>query len=209
MGIKSIIRRETLKYKLLYKKDKDYGVRENKPITNMRGNKKVRKVFNKVLNKSKDILDVGCGRCYYAKFFKEEHPHLKITGIDIAGEEILKDYPDLNIVPVSCHKTPFKDRTFDLVMHLDGMEHIPIELEKETLREQYRISKRYIYHQISMNSVEADKYWIEKGLEALHINIKTKEEWEKVFNNYVKEFGMKRIFFIEYKGWIHVLLEKK
>lgn len=209
MEIKEIVKREQIKYETLYKEDKEYGVRESKPITNIRGNKKVRKVFNKILGKSKKVLDIGCGRCYYAKFFNERHPDLEITGIDIAGKEILKDYPDLKIIPAPSHKIPFKDSSFDLVMHLDGMEHIPIELEQKTLSEQYRVSSKWIYHQISTNTVSADKYWIDKGLGALHINIKSKKEWETLFNRYVKKFRLKRVFFIEYKSWIHILLEKK
>jgi len=208
MGLKNIINREQKKYCLLYRQDKDYGVRKYKPITDIRGNKRVRLVMDQVFKKSNTMLDVGCGRGYYAEYLKNKYEHLNVTGIDIAGKEIESGDHKVKVITCSCNKTPFNNRSFDLVIHLDGLEHIPVELEENTIKEQCRISKRYIYHQISTQPVFADKYWEEQGLGSLHINLKNPKEWERKFNEYSKKFRLKKIFFISYKNWIHILLEK-
>ena len=208
MDIRKIVDREQTKYNRVYKQNLEYGNRQDKAITDIRGNKKVRKVMKKTFSKIETVLDVGCGRGYYSRYLTETNPHLKLTGIDIAGKMIMQIDHKIDVITCSCHKTPFKERSFDMILHLDGLEHIPVELEERTLEEQYRISKRYIYHQISTNPVFQDRYWEEQGLGALHINIKTSQQWEKIFNRFVIKHRMKKVFFISYKNWVHVLLEK-
>ena len=41
-----------------------------------------------------------------------------------------------------------EDSFFDLVCHLDGMEHIPAVWEKACLKEAIRVSKKYVFYEI-------------------------------------------------------------
>ena len=58
---------------------------------------------------------------------------------------------------------PFKDKSFDIVTHIYGMEHIPLAIEKDVLLEELRVSKKYIYHQIATSLTANDKERKKKG----------------------------------------------
>jgi len=207
--IKELIKKEKMKYNNLYLTDNKYGWKSGRPKIFLRGNDKIHTFVKRAIQDSKTILDVGCGRGYFTDFFKREYPHLKITCIDIAAKEIRKYRPDMNIIEASADNIPFPDNFFDLVVHLDGMEHIPAEIEEKTFVEEYRVSKKYVYHQIATHSVARDKDWIAKGLGAIHINLKTPEEWKLWFDKMSFLYRMKVLNFVDYRLWAHVLLEKK
>lgn len=207
--IDSIVANEKEKYTLLYKEDDNYNHNQNKTADMLRGNKKVRREIHKVFNGSKSLLDVGCGKGFYTRYITTNYPNLNVVCVDIAGNEIMKYKPEMKIVDASADKLPFITGYFNVVIHLDGLEHIPVEIEERVIAEEVRVSNKYIYHQISTNPVAIDKEWIDKGYGAIHINIKSEEEWRKSFLYYIKKYGLKQHFFISYKSWLYILLEKK
>jgi ubiquinone/menaquinone biosynthesis C-methylase UbiE len=208
MELEQLIEREKVKYNLLYASDEKYGGRSGRPKTFLRGNDEIHTFTKKALSNSKTLLDIGCGQGFFVDFFKQQYPKMQISCIDIAAKELQKRRPDLNIIEASADELPFDNDKFDIVTHLDGMEHIPVEIEEQVFREEYRVSRKYIYHQIATHPVKRDQVWIDKGLGAIHINMKTAEEWRVWFEEMSLRYGAKILNFVDYRLWVHVLLEK-
>jgi ubiquinone/menaquinone biosynthesis C-methylase UbiE len=209
MELVDLIKREKQKYNSLYSSDEKYGWKSGRPKVFLRGNDEIHTVVKKIFKESNTMLDIGCGRGFFTDALKIEYPNLKISYVDIAAKEIRKYRPDLNIIEASANNLfMFKDNHFDVVTHLDGMEHIPIEIEKAVIKEEIRVSKKYVYHQIATHPVNRDKIWIDKGLGAIHINLKTFEEWKNSFEEYAKEFNFNILNCVDFKLWTHIILEK-
>lgn len=72
------------------------------------------------------ILDVGCGHGYI-------HPMLRSFGYDITGVEVAADVldlarqenPDNRYVAYDGNRLPFEDKSFDLVLAICVMHHVP------------------------------------------------------------------------------------
>ena len=205
-----LIKREKMKYNLLYMEDVKYGWKSGRPKTFLRGNDEVHNVVKDVLKRSNTMLDVGCGRGYFTNALRIAFPHLQITYTDIAAKEIMKYRPDLDIIEASADNMHmFKNSQFDIVTHLDGMEHIPPEIEEQAIAEEIRVSKRYIYHQIAVHGVGRDKLWETRGLGKVHINVKSADQWKKAFEHYAKKYKVKLLYIKDYRDWVHVLLERE
>ena len=99
--------------------------------------------------------------------------------------------------------------SFDIVIHIDGMEHIPSMIEEAVLLEELRVSKRYIYHQIATKPTTIDDERVKMGLEILHVNLKSEEEWKDMFYDFAEVNRLKVYFFICQGGWVHILLGRK
>ena len=208
MDLNKLVKREKMKYNQLYLNDPKYGWKTGRPKTFLRGNDEIHNFVKMAMNESKTMLDVGCGRGYFTDFFKREYPKLNITCVDIAAKEIRKYRPDMNIIEASADSLLFQNNFFDMVIHLDGMEHIPPEIEEKVFQEELRVSKKYVYHQIATHSVARDKEWIDKGLGAIHINVKSADDWKMTFENYASRHGAKILHCVDYRLWVHILLEK-
>lgn len=209
LKIKRIVDKEQKKYIRLYEEDKSYGDTKIKVAESLRGDDKVLKKLHSILKKSKTLLDVGCGKGFYTKYLMNTYPLLKVSCIDIAGKMIMRHAPGIDIIQASAHNIPFESRSFDFVMHLDGMEHIPREIENRVLNEELRVSKKYIYHQISTKPTKIDKEWIDKGIGSIHVNIRNEKEWKALFKHFCKDNDLKMCFFVANGNWIHVLLMKR
>lgn len=101
--------------------------------------------FNNLLKdeKAHSVLDIGCG-------IGDLHPYLaqksrKITGIDVSSESIKiakNTYKD-NIYSVYDGKTlPFDDDTFDAVLTVCVMHHVPPKQWQNFIHEMIRVTKK-------------------------------------------------------------------
>lgn len=98
--------------------------------------------FSKEYIKDKVVLDVGCWTGQYeqlaATYVKE------IFGID-SDKEAIKYAQTSNIkckfIACKAQKLPFRDGTFDVVLLLDVLEHLPLNSENKALSEVYRVLK--------------------------------------------------------------------
>lgn len=209
MNKSEIREREKKKYNLLHSGSAKYGGRSARGKMFMRNNDNFHQRVKKIFKESKTALDVGCGKGFFIDFFSSQFKNLQISGCDIS-DECAKFRPDLLIAVCDASELPYKDNQFDIALHMDGMEHIPVEIEQDVIRELVRVSKNYVYMTIATHEVKHhDDVYINLGLGAVHINMKTAEEWF----NFLKDFSIDNGFIIRgfenYTDWVHVLLEVK
>ena len=93
---------------------------------------------SKKINKNLKILEISSGGAGITKFVKTQ-----VIGIDVKVDDIQSPYLTL-IKQSALEKFPFKDNEFDVVLSVDGYEHLPKNKRKKTLEEMYRVSKKYI-----------------------------------------------------------------
>jgi ubiquinone/menaquinone biosynthesis C-methylase UbiE len=85
-------------------------------------------INSNIVNENSTILDVGCGTgrwsIYWAdrvKFIEAIDPSLAV----ISAAKITQNIPNIRITKASADNIPFDDQTFDLVMSIGVLHHIP------------------------------------------------------------------------------------
>jgi ubiquinone/menaquinone biosynthesis C-methylase UbiE len=103
-------------------------------------------VFSFIENlKIDSVLDVGCGEGFTLKAIKQKGISNKLIGIDSSMEAIAlgkKENPSLDLRVGDIYNLKFKDKSFDLVISTEVLEHL--EKPQDALRELARVSKKYI-----------------------------------------------------------------
>lgn len=95
------------------------------------------------IQKNEKLLDVGCGRGVYSIEFAK---HCSVYGID-SSDKLLHECKqnaydadiDVSLVLADAQNIPFKDKTFDKIVMIEILEHIPNT--HKTLKEISRILK--------------------------------------------------------------------
>lgn len=96
--------------------------------------------------KNKVVLDVGCGYGWFENYALSKNVK-KIYGMEITKEDLLtakKSVSDkrAQFVVGSANKIPFKDNSFDTVISLEVIEHIPKNTEFIFFKEVDRVLKK-------------------------------------------------------------------
>lgn len=110
----------------------------------------VTRIFNSLLDltsmKGKTVLDLGCGFGGYWKFA------LEMEAKSVIGCDFLKGYllkaRNLECVQSDAHNLPFRDSSFDIVLLIEVLEHIPNPMK--ALQEIRRVSKKHSFFLISV-----------------------------------------------------------
>lgn len=201
-----LINNEKIKYDSLHKKEIKYGGRTGRAKALKRASDDLHVEFKKAILNSKTLLDVGCGKGFFMEFFHNQYSHLKIVGMDISKEAVrfITKFPT-HICSAS-DMSLFNDRMFDIVIHQDGMEHIPVELEKKAMNEIFRVSNKYIYMTIAIHEIKRDKGKV--GNEKVHCNIKKAKCWIEIFHKFKQEKGIKKLLLSHDENWVYVFMEK-
>lgn len=95
--------------------------------------------------KIESVLDVGCGEGFTLKKLREKKTGKKFTGVDSSKEAIeigKKENPDLNLQIGDIYDLKFKDKSFDLVISTEVLEHL--EDPERAIKELKRVSKKYL-----------------------------------------------------------------
>lgn len=163
--------------------------------------------WRELVDLKSSFLEVGLGAGEIIKFFHNNN--IVYSGIDISDyvvDELKKE--GYNAKLSSAHDIKFDDNSFDVVQHLDGMEHIPIEWEYDVLKEELRVSKKYVFHANAMADAYLDIISLKNGFDALHVNIKNKFEWDEFYDTYKIDLNYKIIFKTIINGTYYIILEK-
>jgi 2-polyprenyl-3-methyl-5-hydroxy-6-metoxy-1,4-benzoquinol methylase len=95
--------------------------------------------------KAREILDAGCGEGFTMEKLTKEKVGKRIEGIEYSKDAIAfgkKIYPHLVIKHASIYELPYKDKSFDLVVCTEVLEHLGEP--KKALKEMLRVSKKYL-----------------------------------------------------------------
>jgi len=92
------------------------------------------------------VLEAGCGEGEVTNFIYKKFPKLEtIKGIELEIETVKEAnirHPHLDITQGSIYELPFKDRSFDLVVASEVLEHL--EDPEKGIQEVLRVSSQYI-----------------------------------------------------------------
>lgn len=130
----------------------DQGI-ENNPFQKLWHTTKLNKVLALLPMNIKTVLDVGCSSAILTSQIKKALPKAKITGVDSyrgAIEFAKTKYKNLNLIVADAHKLPFRDKSFDLVICTETLEHVTDP--KKCLTEIKRVLKKNGKAIISMDS---------------------------------------------------------
>ena len=87
------------------------------------------------------LLDAGCGEGFLSKQIKEHFPGWKVIGLDGAEEaiDLARDFhKGIDFKVGSIYKLPFKDKSFDIVVCSEVLEHL--DRPYDALRELKRVT---------------------------------------------------------------------
>ena len=74
------------------------------------------------------MLDAGCGSGQTMSWFQGDYPSWSVTGIDVAPEGLAAARAaGLSVEQASVLEIPFDRRSFDLVVTLDVLQHLPLD----------------------------------------------------------------------------------
>ena len=134
------------------------------------------------LKEDASVLDVGCAKGFMMYDFKKLMPKIRMEGLDIsqyAYENAMEDIKPF-IKVGNAKKLPYPDNTFDLVISINTIDHLPLNECKQAIREIQRVTKKDAF--ISVNAWRAEKEkekllkWNVTALTNMNVN-----DWKKLF----------------------------
>ena len=112
---------------------------------------RVREFNNKIPDDIKSILDVGCGNGLFLHYVSMMNlkKYDRICGVD-------RSWRALSHVKTEKYQScidslPFRNREFDIVTSLEVIEHLPVGVYEDSLKELARVAKRYILIGVPFN----------------------------------------------------------
>ena len=100
--------------------------------------KMLNKIDKRSFKKELKILEIGSGSIGITRFYRG-----KVIGIDVEPEKY--NHPRLKFLKGSATNLPFKDKTFDVVISVDTLEHLTRKEQVMMVKESYRVSRKYIF----------------------------------------------------------------
>jgi SAM-dependent methyltransferase len=90
----------------------------------------------------KNVLDIGCGTGAILAAIAEARNGIQTVGCDLSREALMQT--TATVVRAGLPDIPFPDKSFDLVLCLEVLEHLPAAGYAASLRELTRLAGRYI-----------------------------------------------------------------
>ena len=130
----------------------DQGIEKN-ILQKLWHTKKLNELLKLLPKDSRNVLDIGCSSAILTAEVAKSLPYAKVTGLDsykAAIEFARKKYPHIHFVVADAHKLPFKNKSFDLIICTETLEHVIDPLL--SLKEMRRVLKKNSFGIISMDS---------------------------------------------------------
>ncbi|MBS1946955.1 MAG: class I SAM-dependent methyltransferase [Bacteroidetes bacterium] len=165
----------------------------------------------------KTILDAACGNGIFTNMLIEKYPDLKVVAFD-RSEAALK-YVKAEKFIAEINQMPFKDAQFDCVVAHDVIEHLPVGVYEQALKEIARVAKKYIIIGVPNDEKVLDRSTQCPSCKAifnydLHMRSFSKEKMNDLFSAY--GFKCKQIrtcdkntFFIGHKWYVNIFYSEQ
>jgi ubiquinone/menaquinone biosynthesis C-methylase UbiE len=136
---------------------------------------------------NKEVLDIGCGPKPYFYDPKLTSFH---SGIDISInflKRISGEIPESHFMKASADNLPFANNSFDVVLFLFALHHIPVD-HARLIKEAYRVTRERIivfdHNQSSggLKKILKAVWWKFKD-KGIHYN--NQDEWNEILKNYI------------------------
>jgi len=145
--------------------------------------KVVKKIINhyKLNNKSK-ILDIGCAKGFMMYEFRHFLPNSEIWGLDISKycKNNALNSEKKSIKVGSCHKLPFKDRSFDFVITISTIHNLTKKKISQSVQEIERVKKGKSFIRVKGYKNIKEKKFIDDWNLVAKSNLSIKE-WKLLF----------------------------
>jgi len=133
-------------------------------------------LLKKLINKNNYVLEVGAAKGFITKRLIENG--YQSIGIDVS--KYIVPLSNNRVILSSVTHIPFKDKTFDLVLCENVLEHIPYQILKLVPKELYRVCKSKIVVTISLLN-DSDAFF-----DKTHITLKNINYWLALLSKYFK-----------------------
>lgn len=135
------------------------------------------------LNDSSSVLDVGCAKGFMMFDFKKLIPKMNMRGIDISQYAFDKAIDEMKpfITVGNARELPYPDNSYDLVLSINTVDHLPLDDCKRAIKEIQRVTKKDSF--ISVNAWRTDEErerilkWNVTALTCMHV-----DDWIELFN---------------------------
>lgn len=161
--------------------------------------------------KPKTVLDVGCGEGFTLERLRKQNIGEKLEGVDFLKTAIeigKKAHPELHLKEGTIYDLPYKDKSFDLVICSEVLEHL--EDPKKALSELERVAKKHIVLSVPnepwfmLANFLRGKNWSRWGNDIEHINHWSSKGFKKFVETKFKVLTVRRPF-----AWTLVIGSRK
>lgn len=128
------------------------------------------------------ILDVGCAKGFLLYDFMRWSQSLHLRGVDISSyaREHAKSEVKSFISTCNAKSLPFENKSFDLVISINTVDHLPLEECKQAIREIQRVARKNSFITVNAwrNEEERERLlkWNITALTVMHI-----DDWKQLF----------------------------
>jgi len=135
------------------------------------------------LPQNASVLDVGCAKGFMLYDFKRLFPDLGVSGIDISQYAYDNALPGIKpfIRIANARELPYLDNSFDLVISINTIDHLPLDECVQALREIQRVSRKNAFISVhawrNEEEREALLKWNLTALTYMHT-----DDWKKLFS---------------------------
>ncbi len=129
------------------------------------------------------ILDVGCAKGFMMYDFKRLMPKITVAGIDIshyARENAMEEIKPFIRVG-NAMELPYPDRSFDLVVSINTVDHLPLNECKQAVQEIQRVTRKHAFLSVNAWRTEEERErllkWNITAMTCMHV-----ADWKKLLD---------------------------